>query len=95
MTMLSEDRLSSANSRDFKGPTLFVTFLYIACFALTVPICGLSRRFFAHRKRGVGIGRGVSDSGGSSVRRRSVSERRGRGAQGSDQEMAFLAGDRT
>lgn len=61
--------LAEKTTKPFKGPTLLATMLYVACFALAVPACGMSRRFFSRRKRGLTGGTGggslSANSGGS------------------------------
>lgn len=67
--MLPEDGVGRASSRKaekFKGPSLLATFLYIICFAVAVPVCGISRRCYSRRARGINSAHnGVSDAGGS------------------------------
>lgn len=50
----------------FKGPTLLATLLYIACFAIAVPACGMSRRFFSRRRRTPSVNGSGSLAGASS-----------------------------
>lgn len=39
------------NQDDIKGPAFLALVLYVACFALAVPACGVSRRFCLRRYR--------------------------------------------
>lgn len=67
----------------FEGPTFLATLLYVTVFALAVPACGMSRRFFSRRRRNSRGGGGggasansgsgggtLSDGGGGGVKRR-------------------------
>lgn len=88
------------NSGDFKGPSMLASFLYIACFVLAVPACGISRRRWNRRKRaGVGsTGGGVLDVasgvGGEGSRRGwRVGQFGGRGAEAGGHELVGLSGE--
>lgn len=92
-------------AKHFEGPTLLATLLYLACFALAVPACGMSRRFFLRRRRGVsGSSSGANSSGsfsdGGGGKRRGWRAPVGKGGaragvrEGEDlQEMVPLAGE--
>lgn len=93
-------------AKPFKGPTLLATILYLVCFALAVPACGMSRRYFSRRRRSfIGGGGGSSGNGylsdGGAQRRgwrnpvgKGGGRAGGRGADGEDvQEMVPLAGE--
>lgn len=51
--------------KKFVGPTFLATFLYVACFALAVPACGMSRRFLSRQRRNRGVGGGGGSSANS------------------------------
>lgn len=55
------------NDDTFEGPTFLATLLYVACFALAVPACGMSRRFFSRRRgnRGGSVGASANSGGGA------------------------------
>lgn len=95
-----------STARPFKGPTFLATMLYLVCFALAVPACGISRRFFSRRRRGAGGGSGssggsLSDGGGVAAKRRGWRAPLGKGGVGAGgsrdgedlQEMVPLAGE--
>lgn len=42
---------SHTNQDDIRGPAFLALVLYVACFALAVPACGISRRFCLRRYR--------------------------------------------
>lgn len=91
----------------FKGPTLLATLLYLACFALAVPACGMSRRFFSRRRRSISNSGGSLSDGGGGAKRRGWRAPLGKGGggggggviraegrEGEDlQEMVPLAGE--
>lgn len=63
-------------AKKFKGPTLLATILYIACFALAVPACGMSRRYYSRRKRS-GSSDDFSGRSGGSLAGSGTAKRRG------------------
>lgn len=89
--------------KPFKGPTLLATLLYLACFALAVPACGMSRRFFSRRRRSLSGSLGANSgslSDGNGAKRRGWRAPVGKGGvrtggrDGEDvQEMVPLAGE--